>query len=233
LLRREDFQVADVADRSAPSGRSGRGARAGAPVPPTFSPADERLVAQVGEGSEDALGQLYDRHGQLAYSLARRICGDGGLAEDVVEEVLLALWRDPQSYDPSRGRFASWLLAEVHHKAVEVLRRESAVRRQSVPADDSPGRAASGPDRPTPGVPGEGQVADALAQLPDEQRRAFELAFYGGYTQPEIAAITGAPLAVVASRMYHGMRRLRRELIPVEWKPTGPTESIESTGGAR
>lgn len=207
--------MADVADRSAPSGGSGRGARTGAPVPPTFEPSDERLVAQVGEGSAEALGQLYDRHGQLAYSLARRICGDDTLAEDVVAEVLFDLWRDPWRYDPSRGRFSSWLLAEMHHKAVEVLRRESA------------------PGAPTKDFTPAGPVGDALAKLPDEQRKAFELAFYGGYTQPEIAAITGAPLSVVASRMYHGMRRLRRELIPVEWKPVRPAESIESTGGAR
>jgi RNA polymerase sigma-70 factor (ECF subfamily) len=222
--------VADVADVSASSGNSGRSARRGALAPRSFDPPDEQLMQQVGEGSTQALGQLYDRYGRLAYSHARRICADQGLAEDVVQEVFLALWRDPHRFDQSRGRFSSWLLAVAHHKAVDAVRRESSARRHTVPASAADERsvpAGPGADQAALGSVVTGQVRDALGQLPDEQRRAIALAFYGGYTQREVAAITGVPLGTVKSRMYNGVRRLRRVLIPSQWEPT------ERTGGTR
>jgi RNA polymerase sigma factor (sigma-70 family) len=225
--------VADVADVPAPPGEPGRSARGGALAPRSFDPPDSRLVQQIGDGSTQALGQLYDRYSRLAYSHARRICADDGLAEDVIQEVFLALWRDPQRFDPSRGRFSSWLLTVAHHKAVDAVRRESAVRRHTVPASAEDGRsvpAGPGADQAALGSVVTGQVRAALGQLPDEQRRAIALAFYGGYTQREVAAITGVPLGTVRSRMYNGVRRLRRVLVPSHWEPVEPTES---TGGNR
>jgi RNA polymerase sigma factor (sigma-70 family) len=195
-------------------------------------PADDLLVGRVADGDTAALGALYDRYGRPAYSLARRICADDGLAEDVVQEVFLAFWRDPHRFDPARGAFGSWLLTLVHHKSVDAVRRESAVRRRTVPAaeDGEEWSAPPGPgaDHAALGAVAAGQVREALGRLPDEQRRALALAYYGGYTQREVAALTGVPLGTVKSRMFTGVQRLRSALGPVLGEP-GPDES----GGAR
>jgi RNA polymerase sigma-70 factor (ECF subfamily) len=164
------------------------------------------------------LAQLYQRFGRPCYSLARRICADDGLAEEVVQEVFLTLWRDPRRFDPARGSFATWLLTLIHHKAVDAVRRESTVRRRVVPAPEA------GEDwSPTP-VPGAdqaamarvaaGQVRAALHQLPNEQRHVLALAYFGGHTQREIAGLTGVPLGTVKSRMFAGVQRLRSLLDP-------------------
>lgn len=169
-------------------------------------------------GDGTALAQLYRRYGRPGYSLARRICADDGLAEDVVQEVFLALWRDPARYDPARGGFATWLLTLIHHKAVDAVRRESAVRRRIVPAPEA-GEEWSpvpvpGADQAAMARVAAGQVRDALHQLPEEQRHALALAYYGGHTQREVAALTGVPLGTVKSRMFVGMQRLRSLLEP-------------------
>lgn len=171
------------------------------------------------DGDQTALGAVYDRYGRPAYSLARRICADEGLAEDVVQEVFLAFWRDPGRYDITRGSFGTWLLTLVHHKAVDVVRRESAIRRRTVPsADDGEERSAP----PGPGADQDaleavvaGQVREALNTLPEDQRKALALAYYGGYTQREVAALTGVPLGTVKSRMFTGVQRLRGVLGPL------------------
>jgi RNA polymerase sigma-70 factor (ECF subfamily) len=170
-------------------------------------------VRRLGEADGSALGQLYQRFGRPCYSLARRICVDEGLAEDVVQEVFLTLWRDPARYDPSRGGFATWLLTLIHHKAVDAVRRESTLRRRMVAAPEA------GEDwSPTP-VPGAeqvaiarvaaGQVRAALHRLPFEQRQVLALAYFGGHTQREIAVLTGVPLGTVKSRMFTAVQRLR------------------------
>lgn len=186
---------------------------------PPADPPDETLVARVGAGQADAIGQLYERYGRPAYSLARRICGDGGIAEDAVQEAFLALWRDPGRFDPSRGSFGSWMLTLVHHKAVDAVRKESTVRRRTVPASDGdewnvpPGPGA---DQAAMSSVLAGEVRDALGRLPDDQRQALALAYYGGYTQREVAAITGVPIGTVKSRMFTGVQRLRRLLMPLQ-----------------
>ena len=116
---------------------------------PAADPADEPLVRRVADGDQTALGELYDRYGRPAYSLARRICADDGIAEDVVQEVFLAFWRDPMRFDPQRGAFGTWLLTLVHHKSVDAVRRESAIRRRTVPAaeDGEEWSAPPGPGR--------------------------------------------------------------------------------------
>jgi RNA polymerase sigma factor (sigma-70 family) len=207
--------VADVAD--APGPRRGRSpARAAARA---HDPADELLVARVVNGDQSALGALYDRYGRPAYSLARRICADDGIAEDVVQEVFLAFWRDPRRFDPQRGAFGTWLLTLVHHKSVDAVRRESAIRRRTVPAaeDGEEWSAPPGPgaDQAALGAVVAGQVRAALGRLPEEQRQALALAYYGGYTQREVAALTGVPLGTVKSRMFTGVQRLRSALGPI------------------
>lgn len=191
----------------------------GAPEPagrvpePPEGPSDAELVRRLAEADGSALSQLYQRFGRPCYSLARRICADEGLAEDVVQEVFLTLWRDPARYDPSRGGFATWLLTLIHHKAVDAVRRESTLRRRMVAAPEA-GEEWS----PTP-VPGAdqaaiarvaaGQVRAALHRLPFEQRQVLALAYFGGHTQREIAVLTGVPLGTVKSRMFTAVQRLR------------------------
>lgn len=180
---------------------------------------DARLAQRIVDGDSTALGELYDRFGRPAYSLARRICADEGLAEDVVQEAFLAFWRDPGKFDPAKGKFGTWLLTLVHHKSVDAVRRESAIRRRTVPASED-GEEWSAP--PGPGADEDaigslvaGQVRDALGRLPAEQRKVLALAYYGGYTQREVAALTGVPLGTVKSRMFTGVARLRNLLGPL------------------
>jgi len=120
--------VADEARSSVP--RPERWQNSSDPVPPPPSmgegPSDVELVRRLGDADGAALSQLYQRFGRPCYSLARRICADEGLAEDVVQEVFLTLWRDPSRFDPARGGFATWLLTLIHHKAVDAVRRERA-----------------------------------------------------------------------------------------------------------
>ena len=182
-------------------------------------PADEQIIRRVVAGDQRALGELYDRWSKQAFSLARRVCADEGLAEDVVQEVFIAFWREPGRFDPLRGAFGSWLLTLVHHKAVDAVRRESAIRRRTVPAaeDGEEWSAIPGPgaDQAALGAVVAGQVRDALGRLPDEQREALALAYYGGYTQREVATLTGVPLGTVKSRMFTGVQRLRSALGPL------------------
>ncbi|WP_226352954.1 RNA polymerase sigma factor [Pseudonocardia sp. ICBG601] len=180
---------------------------------------DAHLVQRIVSGDSTALGELYDRFGRQAYSLARRICDDEGLAEDVVQEVFLAFWCDPPRFDPAKGRFGTWLLTLVHHKSVDAVRRESAIRRRTVPAseDGSEWNAPPGPGADEGAIVAlvAGHVRDALDQLPADQRKVLALAYYGGYTQREVAAMTGVPLGTVKSRMFTGVAKLRNLLGPV------------------
>ena len=187
------------------------------PIPAAESvverPCDGALVRRLVDGDRAALSQLYQRFGRSCYSLARRICADDGLAEDVVQEVFLTLWRDPSRFDPSRGAFASWLLTLIHHRAVDTVRKETTIRRRVVGAVE-----ASEEWSPTP-VPGAdaaaiarvaaGQVRAALHRLPVEQRRVLALTYFGGHTQREIAVLTGVPLGTVKSRTFAAVQRLR------------------------
>jgi RNA polymerase sigma-70 factor (ECF subfamily) len=177
------------------------------------------LVTRLANGEARALEQLYDRYSRPAYSLARRITGDAAFAEEVVQEVFLAVWRRPERFNAERGGFAAWLLAAVHHKSVDAVRREEAVRRraQALQAVEglepvSAATAASHPEEVVEARLRGERVRSALSELPDPQREALTLAYYGGYTQREIAALTDTPLGTVKTRMHRAMNNLRSTL---------------------
>jgi RNA polymerase sigma-70 factor (ECF subfamily) len=164
----------------------------------------------VAEGDAGALEQLYARYGRVAYSLARRILGDEQLAQDAVQEVFLTVWRDAVKFDSGRGQVSTWLLTMTHHRAVDSVRKEENLRKRRDPADvlefkDSGVRVE---DDVWSTVKRE-RVRDALGALPDAQREALGLAYFGGYTQREIAQLTDTPLGTVKTRMLAGMRRMR------------------------
>jgi RNA polymerase sigma-70 factor, ECF subfamily len=172
---------------------------------------DEELLEAVAAGNEEALGALYDRFGRVAYGVALRILRDRALAEDAVQEAFLALWRSADSYRKERAKPATWILTLVHRRAVDLVRRED--RRRGEPLDEAPEPAAGS-------VPEEANLREqrtavqaALRQLPADQRQALELAYYGGYTQSELAERLGVPLGTVKSRMFAGLTRLR-QLVP-------------------
>ena len=196
--------------------RTARGNRVTAPPP--GQPTDAELVARLAARDTQALDLLYGRLGRPAYALARRLCTDDGLAEDVVQEVFLVLWRDPGRFDPGRGSVISWLLTLVHHKAVDSVRREATRRRHHIPTDEPEERsvvAVPAADRAALGSVIAEQVRAALGRLPADQRRTLGLAYYGGYTQREVASLTGVPIGTVKSRMFAGVARLRVLLGPV------------------
>jgi RNA polymerase sigma factor (sigma-70 family) len=188
-----------------------------APVTAGSEPSDDDLVRAVVGGDTAAFAVLYDRYGGRAYSLARRVCVDEGLAEDVVQEAFLGFWRAPDRFDPQRGRFSTWLLTLVHHRAVDAVRRQSAATRRTVPSSEGaeePSAAGAGADQDALASVEAGQLRDALGRLPDDQRSALALAYFGGFTQREIAVRLGVPLGTVKSRMFTGIRRLRDLLGP-------------------
>lgn len=175
---------------------------------------DAALVELVGKSDHEALAVLYKRHGAICYRLARRITVNETLAEDAVQEVFTGLWRDPAAYTPGQGSVRNWLLGLAHHKAVDFVRRETAhQRRQNAQAAqralDPP--AGDPADEALAGIRAE-EVRAALAELPEPQRHALALAYFGGYTQREIANLTGVPLGTVKTRMFAAMRRLHLRL---------------------
>ena len=172
---------------------------------------DEELLTAIGTGDEGALGTLYDRFGRVAYGVAYRILRDQALAEDAVQEAFLAVWRSAESYRRERATPSTWLLTLVHRRAVDLVRRED--RRRAEPLDEPP--EAIGGDVPEEAAVRSRRMAvqSALRSLPEDQRQALELAYYGGYTQSELAERLGVPLGTVKSRMFSGLNRLR-ELVP-------------------
>jgi RNA polymerase sigma-70 factor (ECF subfamily) len=168
---------------------------------------DEALVAAVANADEDALGQLYDRFGKVAYGLAFRVLQDPALAEDAVQEAFLQAWRGAGAYDPERAKASTWLLTFVHRRAVDLVRREE--RRRTVPIDPVPEPSGSGADEEVVARSRRQIVQDALRRLPTEQREAIELAYYGGLTQSELAEKLGQPLGTIKSRMFTGLQRLQ------------------------
>ena len=184
---------------------------------------DEALVALVARGDEDALAELYDRVGRIAYGLALRVLRDERHAEDAVQEAFLQVWRSAATFRAERAKASTWILTLVHRRAVDLVRREE--RRQADPlTDDSAAGVAPEETDEAAWLRFERErVQAALKQLPDVQREALELAYYGGFSQSELADRLGVPLGTIKSRMFAGLARLRELLDDStqegSWKP--------------
>ena len=172
---------------------------------------DEALLGLCASADESALGELYDRYGRVAYGLALRIVRDRDLAEDAVQEGFLAVWRSAGAFLAEQGKPSTWILTLVHRRAVDLVRREE--RRRSEPLEEVAQPTGEATDDEAWLRAQRQVVQQALRQLPPEQREAIELAYYGGFTQSELAQRLGQPLGTIKSRMFAGLRRLRELLV--------------------
>src|SRR6476469_5704786 len=183
---------------------------------------DEALVALAARSEQTALAELYDRYGRAAYGLALRVLRDQALAEDAVQEAFLTVWRTASRFMPERGKASTWILTLVHRRAVDAVRHEQRRRADSLDLAAEP--AVEGADEDAFLHLQRERVQAALRHLPDAQREALELAYYGGFTQSELAERLGQPLGTIKSRMFGGLSRMRELLgepgTETSWTPT-------------
>ena len=184
---------------------------------------DEAVVALTARSDEVALAELYDRFGRTAFGLALRVLRDEALAEDAVQEAFLGVWRGASRFIPERAKASTWIMTLVHRRAVDLVRREERRRTEPLEDTDAAGADVSAEDVAWLRFERE-RVQEALRQLPDQQREAIELAYYGGFTQSELADRLGQPLGTIKSRMFAGLSRLHELLeAPAKgdtWAPT-------------
>jgi RNA polymerase sigma factor (sigma-70 family) len=193
----------------------------GPPVTADVSDARDRdLVQRIGRGDGDAFRGLFGRYAPSAMAIARRVVRQPFLAEEIVQEAFLAVWRNPEGYDQSRGSVRAWLMGTVHHRAVDAVRREESQRRRA--EESQLGEPTTVDDLAEQvvddiGLPEERRaVRGALEELPAEQRQVIELMYFDGLSQSKIAEQLSLPLGTVKSRTLLGMRRLRTGLAGME-----------------
>ena len=177
---------------------------------------DRDLHRQVLAGDRGAFEELYRRYAPAAYGLSFRVIGRAPLAQDVVHDAFLALWRAPEAFDPARGTFRAFFLSLVHHRAVDTVRREERLRQRSLrvnPERDESEDVAEDVVHEAWLADRRSKVLEAMEQLSAEQREVLEFAYFRGYTQGRIALETGVPLGTVKTRTLAAMRRLRGALI--------------------
>src|SRR2546423_12824480 len=176
--------------------------------------ADEDLIQLSSRGDASAFQIIYERHTDAAYSLAYRMCGRRGVAEDVTQEAFLALWRSGARYDRARGSVRTWVLGIVHNRAIDALRRSMVHDKRRASDEGIEERLESGlrTDVEAARRDEAREVRSALRALPAEQSRVIELAYFGGFSQSEIAAMLDTPIGTVKGRMRLGLQKMRGEL---------------------
>jgi RNA polymerase sigma-70 factor (ECF subfamily) len=176
---------------------------------------DTSLLRALQQGDQDAVATLYDRYAGAAYGLAMRVTANAATAEDVVQEAFVSLWKQAPRFHPERGQVRSWLLTIVHHKAVDAVRRRAGRPERALPEGAEEFIEASGrPDELAEMALDAEAVREAVRQVPDDQRRVIEMAYFAGMTHVEIAEQTGVPLGTVKSRLRIGLEKMREYLRP-------------------
>jgi RNA polymerase sigma-70 factor, ECF subfamily len=171
-------------------------------------------MQHVHEGDARAFEVIFDRHGGAAFSLAYRMCGRRVMAEDVVQEAFLSLWRSAARYDRARGGVRSWVLSVVHNRAIDAFRRDVTREGRDVQDDGITERmpAADRTDSEVERRQEAHQVRSALGELPPDQRQVIELAYFGGFTHSQIAEMLKLPAGTVKGRMRLGLTKMRLAL---------------------
>jgi RNA polymerase sigma-70 factor, ECF subfamily len=173
---------------------------------------DAQLVTSIARYSEVALAEVYRRHGGAVYGLARRVLNNPTEAEDVTQEVFLRLWNQPDRYDPTRGSLRSFLLAQAHGRAVDAVRSSNSRRLREARDATRTAESAYDMQHEVWDLAVADQVGHAMGELPEEERRAIELAYFGGRTYREVATMLDQPEGTIKSRIRNGMRRMRAAL---------------------
>ncbi len=167
---------------------------------------DGALISAIRSGNQDAMAQLYDRYSAVVYSVALRVLGDTGAAEDILQEIFMQLWRNPGSFDAGRGNLAPWLAVIARNRAVDLLRkrRPQTEISETIVSVESDLAAEMDRGRITEKVRG------VLKEMPAPQRKALEMAYFEGYSHSEISEKTGEPLGTIKTRIRSGLILLRK-----------------------
>ena len=178
-----------------------------------YDTSDAQLVTLVARYDEVALAEIYRRHGGAVHGLARRVLNSSSEAEDVTQEIFLRLWNQPERFDSDRGTLRSYLMTQAHARAVDAVRSHVARRKREMNEASQTARASYDLAREAWDHVLSDEVQRALAALPDEERRAIELAYFEGHTYVEVAEILDEPEGTIKGRIRNGMRRMRGALV--------------------
>ena len=176
---------------------------------------DAQLIVHIGRYEQAALAEAYRRHGGSVSALAQRLIRRPDLAEEVVQEIFVRLWNSPEKYDPDRGSLRAFLLSQTHGRSIDLIRSEEARKRREERDYQRTVDAGYDLEHEVMDLAVAGRVKDALKDLPEGERSAIVMAYFGGYTYREAAEILGEPEGTVKSRIRSGLKKLRGSLVDV------------------